>query len=115
VDDSDPGTFGLDGGGGGGRGGGGRTDDSEAHKVFNTYAIDGGDHMVLDKQAQRIEIHLNAGLIEANTRDAVTPPFSEPLGEGSQVKLKISTQSGATAVYVLDIPESLAEEDFVSI
>ncbi|WP_276300985.1 archaellin/type IV pilin N-terminal domain-containing protein [Halorussus lipolyticus] len=110
-----PGTFGLGGGGGGGRGGGGSTDASEAHKVFNTYAIDGNQHLVLDSEEQRIKLYFNAGLIEADTRDPVTPPYSQPLREGTEVGLKISSESGATTMYRLDLPESLTEEDYVSV
>lgn len=111
-DESDPGVFGLDPDDGGRDG---DTDDTEAQNVFNTYALSGGDHTVLDEQSQRIKIHLNVGLIEADTRDAVTPPYSEPLREGTEVGLKITAESGATTIYRLVVPESLAEKDFVSV
>lgn len=109
-DKSDPGTFDIN-----EDNDGDRSETGEASNVFNTYALSGGDHTVLDEQSQRIKIHLNAGLIEADTRDAITPPYSEPLREGTEVGLKITAESGATTIYRLEIPETLAEEDFVSV
>lgn len=111
-DEDDPGTFDLD------SDGGSRDDDtdqSDPNEVFNTYAVDGGDHAVLTEQDQRITLYFNAGLIEADTRDAVTPPYSEPLREGTEVELRISTGSGATTIYRLTVPESLSETEFVSL
>nr|WP_232820456.1 archaellin/type IV pilin N-terminal domain-containing protein [Halorussus litoreus] len=117
VDESDAGTFAIGGGGssGGGTRGGGGTDASEAHRVFSTYALDGGDHAVLDSRDQRITLYFNAGLIEAGTRDAVTKPYAEPLREGSEVLLEITTASGATTTYRLVVPPSLSGKSAVSL
>lgn len=113
-DTSGPGTFGFDGGGGGGRDGG-RTDPSQAHAVFNTYAVSGDEHTVLDGQNRRIKLHVNAGLVEADTRDPMTRPYSEPLPAGSEATLRITTASGSTTLYRLTVPPSLTEERSVAL
>ncbi|WP_128478297.1 archaellin/type IV pilin N-terminal domain-containing protein [Halorussus pelagicus] len=110
LDKGNPGTFGLE------PDDGDSDDDQTApHQVFNTYALDDNDHTTLSGQGQRIKIHVNAGLVEAETRDAVTPPYSEPLRGGSEVRLKLTTPSGATTVYRLTVPQSLAGSEFVSL
>lgn len=113
LDEENPGTFGLD--PGGGARGSGPSADSDPHETFNTHALGGGDHTVLGGQGQRIKIYLNAGLIEAQSRDAVTPPYAEPLSNGEEVRLKLTTPSGATTVYRLTVPSSLAGSEFVSL
>ncbi|WP_238398145.1 archaellin/type IV pilin N-terminal domain-containing protein [Halorussus salinus] len=113
-DEENAGTFGLQPDDGGTRGGG-PSGDSNPHETFNTYALDADDHAVLGGQGQRIKIYLNAGLIEAQSRDAVTPPYSEPLSNGEEVRLKLTTPSGATTVYRLTVPSSLAGSEFVSL
>ncbi|WP_276281888.1 archaellin/type IV pilin N-terminal domain-containing protein [Halorussus caseinilyticus] len=111
VDRGEPGTFGV-----GGGGGGSQTDDqSHAHEVFNTHALDGGDGTVLTEQDDQIEIRVNAGLVEAGTRDPLTPPYSEPLPSGSEVTLRITTASGASTLHRLAVPVSLTEKSSVSL
>jgi len=113
-DEENAGTFGLN--PGGGSRDGGSSDDGDFHETFNTYALGGGgDHTVLSGQGKRIKIYLNAGLIEAQSRDAVTPPYAEPLSNGEEVRLKLTTPSGATTVYRLTVPSSLAGSEFVSL
>lgn len=114
FDESDPGTFAID--GGGRAGSGGRTPAaSDAHEVFNTHALEGSDHTVLADRDDRVAIHLNAGLIEAGTRDAVTKPYAEPLRPGSEVLLEVTTGAGATTIYRLSVPASLTDEDAVAL
>ncbi|WP_244605222.1 archaellin/type IV pilin N-terminal domain-containing protein [Halorussus halobius] len=110
--EDEAGTFGLE--PRGGRRGGGRTA-TDAHRVFNTYSVDGGDHVVLGEQDDRITVYVNAALVEAETRDAVTPPFAEPLPAGSEAELHLTTASGATTVYRITVPPSLSGKSFVSV
>lgn len=116
-DESDPGTFGIspkpDGGGGGGRRGGGG--DGVPRGAFNTHAVTGSDHTVLTDRNDLIKIYINAGLVEAETRSAITPPFPEPLPAGSEVTLRITTASGSTTVYRLTVPPALTEEGSVAL
>ena len=112
VDEDESGTFALE--PKGGRRGGGRAA-TDAHRVFNTHAVDGGDHLVLGEQDDRITIYVNAGLVEAESRDAVTPPFAEPLPPGTAAELHLTTASGATTVYRITVPPSLSEENFASV
>jgi flagellin-like protein len=120
VESSEPGTFGLQpkpggGGGGGRRGGAGGSAPGGPDAAFNTYAVAGDDHTTLTEQEDRITIYLNAGLIEANTDNARTPRYSDPLPAGSEVTLQITTSSGSTTPYRLTVPPALTEEGTVTL
>ena len=59
---------------------------------------------VLDTQEDRFKIVLDAESIEGSG-----------LGEGSTVKLKVTTQYGAVTLYRANIPQSLSQESAVSV
>lgn len=100
---------GDDGSGGGGSG------DGDPHETFNTYALTGDEHAVLDDRSQRVRIYLNASQIESGTAGGVAPQDVRPLAPGASVRLRITTGAGATTVYELRVPGSLASEQFVSL
>lgn len=89
--------------------------DGDPHQSFNTYSINSDEHAVLQNRDQRVNIYLNASQIESGSAGGTADSDSQPLAAGTTVSLEITTASGATTVYRLDVPQSLAEETFVSL
>ncbi|WP_435178018.1 archaellin/type IV pilin N-terminal domain-containing protein [Halorussus sp. AFM4] len=80
--------------------------DAGTKPYFNVSAIkDPSDSVpVIDEQDDRLKISLDT-LAIAGTN----------LGEGSEVKLKITTQYGAVTLYRANVPQSLSQENAVSV
>ncbi|UPV74379.1 flagellin [Halorussus limi] len=72
---------------------------------FNVSAIKDpdGSEPVLNTQDDRFKITMNATEI------------SSPLGEGEEVKLKLTTQYGAVTQYRANVPQSLSQESAVTV
>ncbi|UPV74293.1 flagellin [Halorussus limi] len=62
-----------------------------------------GSSPVLNTQDDRFKVSMNASAI------------SNPLGEGEEVKLKLTTQYGAVTQYRANVPQSLSQESAVTI
>jgi flagellin FlaA/flagellin FlaB len=58
---------------------------------------------VLNTQDDRFKVTMNASKI------------SNPLGEGEEVKLKLTTQYGAVTLYRANVPQSLSQESAVTV
>ncbi|WP_276301349.1 archaellin/type IV pilin N-terminal domain-containing protein [Halorussus lipolyticus] len=73
---------------------------------FNVSDIKDGDDSVpvLNTQDDRFTIAMNTTAITAGT-----------LGEGEEVKLKLTTQYGAVTLYRANIPQSLSQESAVTV
>lgn len=113
ASESDSGTFSASGlepepdGGGGGSG--------DSHRSFNTYSIRSDENAVLLDRSQRMNIYLNASQIASGTDGGTADADRKPLAAGTSVQLKITTPSGASVIDRLDIPESLTEEQYVTL
>jgi len=88
---------------------------SDPQRRFNTYSLGGDDHLVLDDESDRVTLYLDASLIAAGTSDGATPPYAQPLRAGEEATLRITTASGASTLYRLDVPASLTGKNSVSL
>ncbi|MFC4450296.1 archaellin/type IV pilin N-terminal domain-containing protein [Halorussus aquaticus] len=77
--------------------------DSNAFTV-NTIKDPDGSKPVLNTQDDRLEINMSA-----------TDINGEGLGEGEEVKLKLTTQYGAVTLYRANVPQSLSKESAVTV
>lgn len=71
------------------------SDDTDSYGFTTTEIRNAPDNMVLREDDSRIKITINA--------DA----FTEPLGEGDQVQVTLTTMYGTQVQYVVTVPESL--------
>ncbi|NHN58917.1 MULTISPECIES: archaellin/type IV pilin N-terminal domain-containing protein [Halorussus] len=87
---------------------GGSITDSDlgSYDYFNVSAIKDPDDSVpvLDEQDDRFKIAMNTTAI-ANSR----------LSEGQEVELKLTTQYGAVTIYRANVPQSLSQENAVTV
>ncbi|NEU56494.1 archaellin/type IV pilin N-terminal domain-containing protein [Halorussus sp. MSC15.2] len=71
--------------------------------TVNTIKDPDGSKPVLNTQDDRLEIKMTPKQI------------SSPLGEGEEVKLKLTTQYGAVTLYRANVPQSLSQESAVTV
>ncbi|MFC6872036.1 archaellin/type IV pilin N-terminal domain-containing protein [Halobellus marinus] len=71
---------------------------------YTAYALEDDDtsHPVLNEQADRFEIVINASVVENN---------GEGLGTGDSVELEITSRSGGSSQIILTMPQQLAGQD----
>ncbi len=74
--------------------------------AFNVSAIKDGDNSepVLNTQDDRFTVKMNATAIGGSK-----------LGEGQNVELRLTTQYGAVTLYRANVPQSLSEENAVTV
>jgi len=71
--------------------------------TVNTIKDPDSSSPVLNTQDDRLEVNMSATKI------------SSPLGEGEEVKLKLTTQYGAVTLYRANVPQSLSQESAVTV
>nr|WP_276282188.1 archaellin/type IV pilin N-terminal domain-containing protein [Halorussus sp. DT72] len=71
--------------------------------TVNTIKDPDSSSPVLNTQDDRLEVNMSAEEI------------SSPLGEGEEVKLKLTTQYGAVTLYRANVPQSLSQESAVTV
>jgi flagellin-like protein len=75
---------------------------AEEYEV-TSYLDEDGSVPVLNNKDDRFEVHI---LLDGSAGDAM-----DTLKEGDSATLRITSQSGATTTYIVDVPESLASNE----